>query len=549
MAHRTISTLVTAVLALTACAGPGGRDDDEAAQDDPVGKADGREDLEAFFGPDTFYVFQIKGWDPARMANAALADEVCVGDPGLEFATLQVAVAKADDGKHCPSIAAEDVIVETAEFCLRTSGNLTKGTPKSSYEIAFENKEQRLLGMKTVNLKSMWNDVSQMRESLAWTMFDEANIAAERHTYARLCMDPRGSDKPNVYRGLYSVIEEVDKDFLKLRFGKNDEGNLYKANWADIGPATLAFRGPDGTDYFTADEFNDRTYELDTNEDEDDPAEFQTYDDLARLAAAIDGQGLPGGDEKYATDEYRESVEAIFDARGFLRWAALNILMGAWDNYWRTPGNYYLYNAGHADDPEGFMNEPFFYFLPHDYDNTFGIDFFRKDWQRVDILDWEAATAFAFEAGSNETADLPLVRNLLKNPDFLAYYLDYMEFALDETFNEEFVLAHIGTQGSGGAWDRVRVSAFLEADGPTLAPHTGRQFTNDQVFHNGFRHIQLPDRPTSELAFGDQFTLGILHHVRMRHDSARAQLAALRETIPRGSSGVSFPEPMTAVPR
>ncbi len=537
-----------AVFAIAGCAPDGVR---QAEDDDdlPGGKADGREDADAFFGGDTFYLVQVKGWDRERMANDRLADEVCAGDPGLEFATVTIAIADAASNEHCPSFAPEDVVVETDEFCLRTSGNLTKGTPKSSYEITFENEDERPVGLKTVNLKSMWNDVSQMRESIAWTMFDEAHIAAERHTYAKLCMDPRGGDAPNVYRGLYSIIEEVDKDFLKARFGKNDEGNLYKANWADLGPATLAFRGPDGTDYFEADDIGDRTYELDTNEDDDDPAEFQTYDDLARLAAAIEGVGLAGGDERFDTPEYRAQVEAIFDVRGYLRWAALNMLMGAWDNYWRTPGNYYLYNSGHAGAPEGFMDAPFFYFLPHDYDNTFGIDYFRKDWQRVDILDWEAATAGAFEPGTSARADLPLVRNLLKNSHFRAYYLDFMEFALDEIFTEAFIARHIGDEGTGGAWDRVRAAAFLEADGPRHAPHTGRQFTNDQVFHNGFRHVQLPDKPTSQLAAGEQFTLGILHHVRMRVASARDQLAELRETIPRGSSGVTFPEAITKPPR
>jgi hypothetical protein len=512
------------------------------------GKADGLSDAE-FFGDQSFYMFQVKGWDRTRMANDRLAEKVCAGDPGLEFATLTVAIADPKSNTHCPSIAAENVIFETDQFCLRTSGNLTKGTPKSSYAIELDDDDNRLAGMKEVNLKSMWNDVSQMRESIAWTMFGDAQIHAERHTYAKLCMDPRGSDAPNVYRGLYSVIEEVDKQFIKARFGKNDDGNLYKANWADIGPGTLGFRGENGEDYFTAEDIGDRTYELETNEDEDDPTEFQTYDDLAKLVAVVNGVGLEGGDEKFDTDAYRESVEDIFDARGFLRWAALNMLMGAWDNYWRTPSNYYLYNAGHANDPKAFMDDPYFYWLPHDYDNTFGIDFFRKDWQRVDILDWEAATAGAFETGTNKRADLPLIRNLLRNEHFKAYYLDFMEFALDEIFTEAFVLDHIGDEGTGGAWDRVRASAFLEADGPTLAPHTGRQFTNDQVFWNGFKQIQLPDVPTSQLQPGQQFTLGIVHHVRMRIASARQQLEDLRETIPRGSSGVTFPDAITPVPR
>ncbi len=544
------------MLALTACSADDVGGDDDPAEG-PVGKGDSLEDQEQLFAPRTFYIFQIKGWDPQRMANDKLAEDVCVGDPGLEFATLTVAVADPDSNEHCPSIHPDDVVLETAEFCMRTGGNLTKGTPKSSFKISLENDDQRLAGMKTVNLKSMWNDVSQMRESLAWTMLGKAHVAHERHTYAKLCMDPRG-DSLNVYRGLYSMIEAVEKPFLKANFGKNDDGNLYKANWvqlgeqrleADIGPATLAFRGPNGSDYFVASDFGDRTYELETNRKKGDPAELRSYDDLARLIAAINGKGLAGGDARFDTPEYRASIEAIFDVRGFLRWAALNTLMGAWDNYWRTPANYYLYNSGHKSDPAGFMAAPFFFWLPHDYDNTFGIDFFRKDWQTTDILDWEGATAGVFEPGTNKRADLPLVRNLLRNRHFKAYYLDFMEHALDEIFNEAFVLRHIGDEGAGGVWDQVRRPAFLEADGPQHQPHTGRQFTNDQVFFNGFQHFQLPDKPTSQLGPSEQFTLGILHHVRIRTISVRAQLAALRKTIPKGSSGVKFPEAVTKVPQ
>jgi hypothetical protein len=542
--------LVAGVLALAfaACsADPPAYEDDDGG---PVGgKADEVFEGPAdFFLPESFYFVQIKGWDRHRMANHALRDKACAGDPGLEFATMTFAFADPHDPAHCPDIEPEDVILQTSEFCMRTGGNLTNGTPKSSYKISIENRDERLAGMKTINLKSMWNDVSQMRESIAWSMFGEANLPSERHTYARLCMDPRGADAPNVYRGLYSVIEQVDKPYVGDRFGRNNQGNLYKAQFGDVGPATLAFRGTNGSDYFSASDIKARTYELETNEDADDPPELQTYDDLARFIATIHGHGLPGGDDRFDTDAYRESVEAIFDVRGFLRWAALNLLMGAWDNYWRTPGNYYLYNSGHSDARREFMESPYFYWLPHDYDNTFGIDYFRKDWQRVDLLDWEGATAGAVEEGSPRRADLPLIRNILRNRAFVAYYLDFMEFALDEIFNGDFVLAHIGDRGTGGAWDRVVQSAFLEADGPRHAPHTGRQFTNDQVFHNGFAHIELPNRSEVTLGFGDPFTLGILHHVRIRHDTARAQLAELRETFPRGSSGVTFPEPMTPVP-
>jgi spore coat protein CotH len=60
----------------------------------------------------------------------------------------------------------------------------------------------------------MFHDPSQMREALAWRRFRRAGVPAPRHTYARLAFD-------DAYRGLFSVIEQVDKRFLKDHFGGN----------------------------------------------------------------------------------------------------------------------------------------------------------------------------------------------------------------------------------------------------------------------------------------------------------------------------------------
>lgn len=529
---RTFAILGTLLLPLgcgsaTDSAGPGG-EELGGETDDPGGKADSAdaEAKTAFFGPKTFYYVRIRNWDPSHMTPESLADYHAT--PGAE---LLIYKSDAGSAYHCPDaeVGDEDLVYSGEAFKVRTSGNFTNGTPKSSYKIKFEEKDERLFGMSALNLKSMWNDVSQMREALAWGMFEEARLPASRHTYAKLCINGR-------YYGLYSVIEQVEKAMLKVHFGKNDEGNLYKAYWEDLGPADLSYRvGADGDDsgrqYFVAENIDDRTYQLKTNEDDDDDPSYQTYDDLARFIRTIHGVDIAGeAPEKFDTAEYRSSVEAIFDVQGFLRWAGLNVLMGAWDNYYRTPSNYYLYNSGKRGDPESFMETPYFHWIPWDYDNSFGIDFFGTSWQYGDLVDWSATSG----------TSLPLIENLLANRAFRAYYLDHLDYLLDTTFNTERVRGQIGTEGSGGHWDRVRHAAYLEADGPSLAPHTGRRFTNEQVYWNGYRHHELD-------AFG-MFTLGIEHYVRMRHDRAREQLEALRQELPEGESGIDFPADPTPIP-
>ena len=67
-------------------------------------------------------------------------------------------------------------------------------------------------------------------------------MPASRHTYAKLTINGR-------YRGLFSMVEDVDRRYLHDRFGDADEGNLYKAGCGTLGCATLERRvGPDGDD-------------------------------------------------------------------------------------------------------------------------------------------------------------------------------------------------------------------------------------------------------------------------------------------------------------
>jgi hypothetical protein len=73
-----------------------------------------------------------------------------------------------------------------------------------------------------------------------------------------------------------------------------------------------------------------------------------------------------------------------------------------------------------------------------------------------------------------------------------------------------------------------------------VPPHTGRQWTNDEVLHNGFLF--------DEITRGSFHADGILHYVRMRHDNVKEQLAKLRAKFPRGSSGASFPAKAEPIP-
>ncbi|MGW0905658.1 CotH kinase family protein [Streptomyces sp. NPDC002853] len=486
---------------------------------------DSAENKAEFFAQDMYQV-KVTGWPPGVLT----ADEVMEAPQGA-----RLALARSD--------TPDDTLLATPAFSMVNSGNMTAHAPKRSWKINFEvgESEDRLYGMERINLKAMYNDPSQMREAVAWQLLERAGIPAAQHTYATFHLNDR-------YMGLYSVIEQVDKKFLKDHFGKNAEGNLYKAYCGDVGCATLEHRpGTGGADggrqYFTAgSREDDRTYRLKTNED--DPS-TNTYDDLAALVRTINGVQLAGGEDKFATDAFRDAVEQILNVPAFLRWAGANVLLGSWDNYFATPSNYYLYNAGRLGDPTGFMVRPYFTFIPWDYDNSSGIDFFSTQWQYTDLLDWPAMSRdyCRITHAPHEESRLPLFTNLLRHHDFCQYYLDHLEYLLDTEFGPERVAALLGAEGSGrtdGLWQLISSAAYGESTSPHGQPFTGRQFTNDEVYRAGFRQW--------ELSRGSQFTYGIFHYTRMRYDHARQQLAELRKTYPNGASGATFPGAMEVLP-
>jgi len=478
---------------------------------------------DAFFDGE-LYLVEVTGWPRDRIRPDRPIEKAETAPAG---ARLRVGPVHPHDTRQLPPLSAGTVL-DTSTFALRNSGNRTLWAPKRSWKIDLDDGGDRVAGMNSLNLKSMYNDVSQMREALSWNAFRRAKVIAPRHSYARLGIDGR-------YLGLFALIEEIDKAFVRGHFPGPARGNLYKMYSGSLGPATLEHRvaadGDDSGRQYVGDDPGDQTYRLVKSWSRVPDADG--YHDLARFVRVLNGIGLPGGDDRFDTDAFAESMRRIFDVEAFLRWAGVNILTSSWDCYFATPANYFLYNAGRTDEAS-VVDDPYFTFIPWDYDNTFGIDYFGTAWQDTDLVDWPSGTGAYWAAngsGANRRSRIPLVQNILRNTGFRRYYLDHLEHLLDTSFAPAIVDAAIGLQGDG-LWQRVSPSAYLESDSPDGQPFTGRQWTNHEVYLGGSQQ--------QELRRGNAFVLGIHHYLLMRHDRARQQLARLRRADPAGSSGASF---------
>jgi hypothetical protein len=84
----------------------------------------------------------------------------------------------------------------------------------------FFNFAQSFRGIKKLNLNNGFSDPSFIRETLGYELFEQMGLPTPRRAFADVWVN-------NNHLGLYTIVEQVDKTFLRRNFA-NPEGNLYK---------------------------------------------------------------------------------------------------------------------------------------------------------------------------------------------------------------------------------------------------------------------------------------------------------------------------------
>ncbi len=100
-----------------------------------------------------------------------------------------------------------------------------KVCPKLSMKlkINWEDSKDEMYGVRTIQLHSMNNDPSQLRERLGYWLFNEAGAPAPRAVHARVNINGE-------YAGLFLLVEQLDGRFTRDRFD-DGKGNLFKQIW------------------------------------------------------------------------------------------------------------------------------------------------------------------------------------------------------------------------------------------------------------------------------------------------------------------------------
>ena len=193
---------------------------------------------------------------------------------------------------------------------------------KPSFKLRFDyvHSELRFNGMRRLNLHNMVLDPMLSSEVLNWGFFRAAALPAPRVGYARL--DINGRDE-----GLYSIVEDIEDDFLKQWFG-DSHGNLYE----------------------NAENYCDLTRVGCFDKDEWDEGNDDALEGLIS-AARLNGQDWLG--------EMKERM----DWERFVSFLAMERVVAHWDSYSYDVSNYRLYHDPTADT---------FAFIPWSGDLGFG---------------------------------------------------------------------------------------------------------------------------------------------------------------------------------
>lgn len=327
-------------------------------------------------------------------ANVFLDDELTSITITMAPADLQAMLSDPHNEtyRNCTVHIVNSKIDETLTDCaIRPRGNTSLDSLKKSFKVKFNEfvPGREFHGLEKINLNGEHNDPSIIRSKLSMDLFRKMGVAAPRAHHVHLIIND-GSDVD----GVFINVEQIDDEFVDCWFGNND-GNLYQCTYKNA-RADLRYVAP-GLPATYQNLGGGETYAEENNEESPD------YTDLADFIDFVNNSDDP---------TFAAGIVDRLNVDSFLRAMAVDVVIGQWDNYWYGANNYYFY---HNSDTDAFE------FLPYDYDNSYGVDFFGIDWASRPLANWGAG-GYGSVSGNLP----PLIARILNIPEYEAQLRRYV---------------------------------------------------------------------------------------------------------------------------
>ncbi|PKL87100.1 MAG: hypothetical protein CVV23_17130 [Ignavibacteriae bacterium HGW-Ignavibacteriae-2] len=272
---------------------------------------------------------------------------------------------------------------------IRIRGNTSRTSQKKSFKLSFNTyiKGRKFYDVEKINLNGEHNDPSIARSKICWNLYQKIGIAATRASYAAVYINEK-------YYGVYLNVEHIDEEFVAKNFD-DPNGNLWKCLY----PADLRYLGPDPNSY-KINSGNGRTYDLSTNKEADDYSKLAHFINIINL---------------YSGNSLKDSAYKYIDISSVLKYFAMDVITGSWDDYWFLSSNYYLYHEPSSDK---------MYVIPYDYDNSFGVSWFDIDWTNTN----------PYYFARNNSGPRPLVTKILGINEFKNLYTHFLDLINNKVF-------------------------------------------------------------------------------------------------------------------
>ncbi|KAG0080828.1 hypothetical protein BGZ92_000458 [Podila epicladia] len=382
--------------------------------------------------------------------------------------------------------ANEDIVINDVLFTL--AGASAREYAKLAYRFKFP-KENRLLDLSTLKLRSEETDATMIREKLYIDILNSIGVPAQQSAYVRLYYN----NKPI---GLYVAVEEMKKHWIKTVFHPNVKkvkpGALWKMNSDGQHEGNLEWLGPTIKSYIIGDIYKNI---LPGNNPKDN-----IMKDLIDFMKV-----LKDYDPKKVADPIA-FWEQRLDLDMFLKSMVMEYLTGSWDSYWGSGSNFQFYN----DPITGKWT-----WLPTDFDDTFGTSFTG-----------ELETYRAIPKKNDRGFESPLAHKLIiETPQINALFEKYLKEIVTYVFKPAALTprmeAYKNMIQEDVAWDRVL---------PRVSKGKSEKFTIEDLAKG------LGKGAKGNWGLGDwvqQRSANIPHHVM--------------NTLP-SAYGIAAPKPVAAAP-
>lgn len=236
--------------------------------------------------------------------------------------------------------------------------------------------QKRFAGLRRLSLNNNLQDPSQLHQVLAYRLFAAAGVPAPRCNLAKVTVNGH-------YLGVYSHVEAVEEEFLKRHFG-DARGNLYEGQLSDFRPRWV------------------KTFERKNHKANPDRS------DLERLVKALQNDDA----------HLLAAVESAVDLDAYLRYWAMESLIGHWDSYSNGGNNFFVYAK---PDTKKFV------FIPWGADSVLGD---RDPFTKGPVLE-------------SVKARMLLPWRLYQIPEVRERYRDKLRALLRDVWREEELLAEV----------------------------------------------------------------------------------------------------------